>query len=134
MILADTSAWVEFDRATGTWADDRMARLLDRPGSLAVCEPVTMEVLAEARDEHSADQLQRLLDRAILQPVAPTVDFATAVRLDRSARREGCTPRGPLDCLIVAIAWRTGASMLSLDPRIERPAALTGVTMDQASQ
>jgi len=48
VILADTSAWVEFDRATGSAVDRRMAELIASDGPLAVTEPVLMEVLAGA--------------------------------------------------------------------------------------
>ena len=44
MILADTSAWVEYDRATGSAADRRVAALIDAGGPLATTEPVVMEV------------------------------------------------------------------------------------------
>ncbi len=46
MILADTSAWVEFDRNTGSPTDVRVARPIADDGPLAVTEPVVIEVLA----------------------------------------------------------------------------------------
>lgn len=46
MILADASAWVEYDRASGSAADERLAELIAADGPLAVTEPVLMEVLA----------------------------------------------------------------------------------------
>lgn len=49
MILADTSAWVEYDRATDSTADLRLAELIATDGPLMVTEPVLMEVLAGAR-------------------------------------------------------------------------------------
>jgi predicted nucleic acid-binding protein len=48
MILADTSAWVEYDRATGSAVDTRLTRLIADEEPLAVTEPVIMEVLAGA--------------------------------------------------------------------------------------
>ena len=40
MILADTSAWVEFDRATGSAVDRRMAELIAAEApALRVVEP-----------------------------------------------------------------------------------------------
>ncbi len=64
MILADTSAWVEYDRATGSAVDQRLADLIagiDDEGPLAVTEPVTMEVLAGARTDACERDLRRLL-------------------------------------------------------------------------
>ena len=46
MILADTSAWVEYDRATGSPVDLRLRDLIAADGPIAVTEPVIMEVLA----------------------------------------------------------------------------------------
>jgi predicted nucleic acid-binding protein len=50
VILADTSAWVEYDRATGSSVDRRLTDLIETGGRLAVTQPVVMEVLAGARD------------------------------------------------------------------------------------
>ena len=58
MILADTSAWVEYDRATGSVVHRRVAELIAGDGLLSVTEPVIMEVLAGARSD------QRELDQA----------------------------------------------------------------------
>ena len=49
MILADTSAWVEYDRATGSATDLRLSELIAADGPVAVTEPVIMEVVAGAR-------------------------------------------------------------------------------------
>ena len=54
MILADTSAWVEYDRATGSTADLRLRDLIAADGPVAVTEPVIMEVLAGARTDNEA--------------------------------------------------------------------------------
>ena len=54
MILADTSAWVEYDRATGSTVDLRLRDLIAADGPIAVTEPVIMEVLAGARTDNEA--------------------------------------------------------------------------------
>jgi predicted nucleic acid-binding protein len=51
MILADTSAWVEYDRATGSSVDERLTELITTDGPLMITEPVIMEVLALARSD-----------------------------------------------------------------------------------
>ena len=66
MILADTSAWVEYDRATGSRVDRRLTDLLDGDGLLAVTEPVIMEVAAGARTDEREAELRGLLGRAHL--------------------------------------------------------------------
>ncbi len=66
MILADTSAWVEYDRGTGSAADQRLAGLIATDGPVAVTEPVIMEVLAGARTEGREANVGRLLLRSQL--------------------------------------------------------------------
>lgn len=43
MILADTSAWIEYDRATGSAVDERLQAVIAAEQLLAVTEPVMME-------------------------------------------------------------------------------------------
>ncbi|MDO5627588.1 MAG: hypothetical protein Q4G43_04630 [Mobilicoccus sp.] len=49
MILVDTSAWVEFDRASGSGVDLTLTRLIRDDAPVAVTEPIVMEVCAGAR-------------------------------------------------------------------------------------
>jgi predicted nucleic acid-binding protein len=133
VILADTSAWVEYDRATGSAAHRRMADLIATEGALAVTEPVAMEVLAGARDDRREADLRRLLLRFDLLRFDPVADFESAARIYRRCRREGVTPRGMIDCMITAVAWRSGAVLLAWDADFDRVARLIGVAVDDAS-
>ena len=63
MILVDTSAWVEFDRATGSTVDARLSALIADDAEIAVTEPVIMEVTAGARTAAREQDLRRLLGR-----------------------------------------------------------------------
>jgi len=80
LILVDTSAWIEFLRATGHAADLRLRGLIDRD-ELATTEPVVMELLAGAADESQAVRLRRLVLRAELLPVDGLSDFEKAAAL-----------------------------------------------------
>lgn len=133
MILADTSAWVEFDRATGSPADIRLTELIADDGPIAVTEPVLKEMLAGARTDARERDLSRLLQRFHLHSVDVTPDFAAAARIYRQCRRNGVTPRGLLDCLIAAVAWRNGATLLAHDVDLHRIAGIVGLGMDPAS-
>lgn len=135
MILADTSAWVEYDRATGSSAHLRMRELLTaEPGILAVTEPVVMEVLAGARDNSRERDLQRLLLRPRLIRLDPAADLHAAARIYRRCRQRGVTPRGLLDCLIAAVAQRTDATLLAWDSDIARVGQVIHVALDNASR
>ena len=131
MILADTSAWVEFDRATGSPVDVRLTDLIADDGPVAVTEPVIMEVLAGARSDTREADLRRLLLRFQLYAFDPAADFDGAVRLYRRCRQAGITPRGLIDCMIAAVAWRCQASLLTCDADLQHIAAIAGINLDQ---
>ena len=112
MILADTSAWIEFLRDTGSPVCDLVDQLLD--GDLATCEAVQMEVLAGAKDERHLRGLREMLARATLLPIYRT-DYDDAAALYRRCRGEGATVRKMLDCLVAAVAIRNGVPVLHDD-------------------
>lgn len=116
MILADTSAWVEYDRATGSTTDQAMTSLIAEGGAnLAVTEPVLMEVLAGAKDEARHADLEKMLKSFRWISADPVADFTGAAKAYRACRAGGVTPRGLIDCMIASIAIRTGARLLAAD-------------------
>lgn len=133
MILADTSAWVEYDRSTGSPADDRLTELIAADGPVAVTEPIVMEVLAGARSDKRPDDLRRLLLRCSLLHVDAAADFDRAMRIYRRCCKAGVTPRGLIDCMIAAVAWRRGATVLAHDADLDRVARVIGIELDCAS-
>jgi predicted nucleic acid-binding protein len=110
-----------------------VARLIATDGPLMVTEPVLMEVLAGARDDARENDLRRLLMRAGLLPFDAATDFDAAARIYRRCRRSGITPRGMIDCMIAAVAWRRGAALLCRDADLDRVAQLIGIKLDEAS-
>lgn len=133
MILADTSAWVEWDRATGSPAHLRMRDLVSGGDLLRVTEPVQMEMLAGARHPGDEVRLRALLGRPGFLGVDVAVDFDAAAGIYRTCRRAGVTPRGIVDCMIAAVALRRGASLLAHDVDLDRVAGVMGITMDEGS-
>ena len=103
MILADTSAWVEVDRATGSPVDLRLTDLIGTTDDVAVTEPVVMEVLAGAKDDAREQDLRRLLHRFALLRFDAAIDFA--IETVPSAK-SGCsnTPIGPFQNTVAAEA------------------------------
>ena len=130
MILVDTSAWVEFDRATGSSVDARLTELIASTDDVAVSEPVIMEVLAGARDGRRANDLRGLMNRFHLMRFDASVDFDGATRIYRICRRSGVTPRGMVDCMIAAVALRNGAAVLAADSDLGRVADVMGIEME----
>jgi predicted nucleic acid-binding protein len=133
VILADTSAWVEYDRATGSSVDERLSELIETAGPVAVTEPVIMEVLAGARDNEREARLRGLLLRFELLSFDAVADFDGAMRIYRRCRAAGVTPRGLLDCMIASVAWRREAALLAHDADLYRVAGVIGIALDRAS-
>lgn len=133
MILADTSAWVEYDRATGSAVDRRLEHLIKRGRGVAVTEPVVMEVVSGARDDDREDDLRRMLLRFELLRFDAAVDFEAAARIYRSCRRRGITPRGMVDCMIASVAHRHEVAILARDADLIRVAEVVGIEVDDAS-
>jgi predicted nucleic acid-binding protein len=124
---------VEFDRSTGSNVDLRLTELITSGASIAITEPVVMEVLAGTRTDARAADLRRLLLRFELLRFDATSDFDGALRIHRRCRRVGVTPRGMVDCMIAAVAWRSGASLLAQDIDLVRVAEVVGIELDEAS-
>jgi predicted nucleic acid-binding protein len=133
VILVDSSAWIEYDRATGNPVHRRLRSLIETEGPVAVTEPLIMEVLAGARDERRETDLRRLLGRFELLSFDAVSDFDGAVTIYRRCRAAGVTPRGMIDCMIAAVAWRTGAKLLSHDADMDRVAGVVEIELDEAS-
>jgi len=133
VILADTSAWVEYDRATGSRVDQRLEELIRGHDQLAVTEPVVMEIVAGSRSDEREVDLRRLLTRFTLLRFDSVADFDAAARIYRQCRRAGITPRGMVDCMIASVAHRNGATLLAADADLIRVATIVGIDLDDAS-
>ncbi len=133
MILADTSAWIEYDRATGSRADQRIAELISTDGPLMFTEPVLMEVLAGARSDAREEDLRRMLLRFRLAHFDAVTDFDAATRIYRRCRQAGVTPRGMVDCMIAAVAYRRALALLAWDADMFRVAQVIGIDVDEAT-
>ncbi|HVY77012.1 MAG TPA: PIN domain nuclease [Solirubrobacterales bacterium] len=115
MILVDSSAWVEFLRATGSPVHRRLRSALSDAALLATTDIVVMEILAGARDRDDRTRLRRLLYGLEFLAVEGPSDYESAAELYGTCRRAGETPRKLTDCLIAAVAIRKGAALLCED-------------------
>ena len=131
MILVDTSAWIEFLRGTRSGPGEAVKELLAE--ELAICDVISMEVLAGARDDHHLQQLRGLLARATVIDMTPG-DYEHAASLHRICRRQGETVRSLADCLIAAVALRASTPVLHNDRDYETLARHTGLLTHPASR
>jgi predicted nucleic acid-binding protein len=128
VILIDTSAWVEYFRATGSAASVEVRRLLlEETDQVAMCEPVAMEVLSGAGDDSTYIKLERLVNGLPSLAVDGSIDFRAAAQIYRAAGRAGRTIRSINDCLIAAIAIRHSARIVHQDSDFEVIAAMTNL-------
>jgi predicted nucleic acid-binding protein len=116
MILVDTSAWIEYFRATGSPAAVEVRRLVSEdPDRVAICEPVAMEILSGATDDSTHAKLEQLVNGLPSLSVDNAIDFRVAAAIYRAARRAGRTIRSLNDCLIAAVAIRHHTRIIHRD-------------------
>jgi predicted nucleic acid-binding protein len=110
VILADSSAWIEFLRRTGPPSHRALAQLAPG-GRIAVTDPVVMEILAGVPGYQVGEHRARLLALPFV-PVDSPSDFEGAAEIYRRCRDRGETIRSLIDCLIAAVAIREDAELL----------------------
>lgn len=115
MILVDSSAWIEFLRATGSPTHLRVRSALRKGVELASTDVIVMEILAGARDDDDRHRLRRLLYGVEFLAVEGPADYEQAAELYCACRAGGETPRKLTDCLIATVAIRNGAALLCDD-------------------
>ena len=119
--LVDTSVWAEFFRERGTPANQQLDALIDAdPRQLLGCPPVRMELSVDP-NELRRRRLLRTYDGFQSTDILAD-DFDLAADVYRAAQRSGHTIRSQLDCVIAAIALRTGAVLVHKDIDYERMA------------
>jgi predicted nucleic acid-binding protein len=117
--LIDSSAWIEYLRATDSKADAEVRRLIEASAPIATTEPIIMELLAGARDAGNFRRLRAMADGLPLMAIDPACDYHEAAAIFRLARTGGKTIRSITDCLIAAVAMRREATMVHFDADFE---------------
>jgi predicted nucleic acid-binding protein len=112
VILADTSAWIEYFRATESEVDLRVDALIRAGDMPATTDAVLMEMLGGARSIAHRQELRSLLYHCPYLSVQAPADYESAAAIYARCRRRGVTVRSFLDCLISVVAIRTGAAVL----------------------
>lgn len=115
LTVADSSAWIEYLRGTGSPTHLRLRELVTTRARVATTDVVLLEVLAGARSRRDREELKRLLYACeYLRTITPA-DFETAAEIYRTCRRNGETIRKLTDCVIAAVALRCDAAVLACD-------------------
>jgi hypothetical protein len=132
-ILADTSAWVELYRRTGSRVDLAMCELLGASRRVAVTEPVVMELLAVGRATRQLATVRRGLLAFRMLRVGGLETYERAAAIQRACRAQGETVRSLVDCLIAAVAIRSDVALLHNDRDFDVIARHTGLRIFPAT-
>ncbi len=124
-MIADSSAWIEMLRATGSRADLRLRQALQRGSRLLMPAVVYQEVLQGAADVRQFMHLQAQLDHVPrFEPEDAHETARQAALLYARCRWQGMTLRSANDCLIAACAIEAGEPLLHADRDFDRIATL----------
>ena len=113
MLIADTSAWIDFLTATGTTQATRLRRAISAQ-EVIVVDPILLEVMAGARKD-TVTRTQRLMEAQHLEALLPKLDWLDAATIYRELRWRGVTIRSQIDALIAAVAIRLEVPVLHND-------------------
>lgn len=114
VVLVDSSAWIEYLRATGSAVDAAVQAAMEA-NNAATTDVILFELLCGTTSEERADDLRDLLNACHQLSPSPRDDAEAASALYRTCRRAGQTPRVLLDCLIAAVAVRHDVAILHRD-------------------
>ena len=130
MLLADTSAWIDFLRAVPS-PQERYLRQAIAEREVVVVDPVLMEVLAGARRD-AIGRTRRLLGAQRLEALTPSLDWLDAATICRQLRARGVTIRSQIDALIAAAAIRLDLPVLHRDRDYDEIARNTSLRVVEA--
>ncbi len=132
-MIIDTSAWVEYLRATQSPTHHTLRSAVASDAPIATPAPVLMELLAGCATERAASDLQQLLARFEILDVEGLADFEDAALIQRTCRRKGETIRSMMDCLIAAITLREQRPLLAVDRDFEVISRHVGLHLAEAT-
>lgn len=115
-MIADTSAWVEFLRATGSRCDLRLRKAFRNVEAVWLPAVVLQELLQGARNPAQFNRLEAQLERLPgLDALDPRDLAREAAMLYARCRWQGVTVRSPNDCVVAACAIAAGLPVLARD-------------------
>ena len=115
-VLVDTSAWVEYLRATGSKQDLALGRALQAEDGVLMPAVVLQELLQGARSPQHYMALQNALETIdVFEPQDWAHLHAQAGLLYARCRWQGLTVRNPIDCVVAACALEAELPLLARD-------------------
>ncbi|HLF42396.1 MAG TPA: PIN domain-containing protein [Acidimicrobiia bacterium] len=131
--LLDTSAWVEYLRATGSEVNLAVRSLVGSPGrAIAITDVVIMELLAGVRVPEQREKLWSLMNRCLMLPTRPLFDYEVAAELFARCRQVGFTPANTNDLLVAAVAIGKRVPLLAADTDFVKIASVSSLSLASA--
>jgi predicted nucleic acid-binding protein len=118
-------------RATGSPHNGWIRDAIRAETPLMWTEPILYELTACAGSARRVEELRALLLRGPMVAVDGLQDWEDAAQLYRSARSKGHSVRSSIDCLIAAVALRTGSPVLALDRDFEALAHVSDLVLER---
>lgn len=114
MVIADTSVWIDFFRATNAAHCEALASLLEDQ-RIALCDRVLQEILQGITSEAEFRRVEDLLLALPCFNLGGHVLAIAAARNYRRLRALGVTPRSATDVLIATFCLEEGHELLHND-------------------
>jgi hypothetical protein len=128
--LLDTSAWVEYLRATGSQVNLAVRSMVgSRVHRIATTDVVIMELLAGVKSPRKTAEVWALMNRCLILPTRPLFDYEVAAELYKRCRGAGFTPANSNDLLVAAVAIGKEVPLLAADVDFERIAAVSSLSL-----
>ncbi|MEX1126340.1 MAG: PIN domain nuclease [Acidimicrobiia bacterium] len=128
--LLDTSAWVEYLRATGSEVNLAVRSLVgSQDRAIATTDVVIMELLSGTRKSEHRGELWALMNRCLMLPTRPLFDYEVAAELYTRCRQVGFTPANSNDLLIAAVAIGKQVPLLAADSDFEKIASVSSLSL-----
>ena len=109
-----------------------LRRCILNDSDITYTEPVLMEVLAGARNYAERERLRDIVITARLLPFDAAADFESAAALHGIGKRHGLTV-GTVDCMILSVAKRSKAVLLTRDRTQARLGEILGISVQLTS-
>lgn len=115
MMLADTSAWVDYFNGHPSTEAERLAHAIADNQPMVLPGVVLTEILLGLKSEAEAERIATLLTAFETAPECDRADYLAAAAIYRVCRAQGYTVRSTIDCLIAQLCLRHDFTLLTKD-------------------
>ena len=127
--LADTSAWVEYLRDTGSQVCETLDQAIRSSSMVATTDVVIMELLQGGPTRKTQDKVWGLMNWCVMYPTRPLFDYEVAADLYHRCRGAGFTPANSNDLLVAAVAIGKDLPLLAADSDFESIASVSSLRL-----